>query len=478
MLQWFRSFKRHSRRPNRFRPRVLRIDELENRWLLSSAPFGYSPEQLLGGEYEFEIGDGFDAHESSIVPQNATLSYFPVFEHGEREDDDHEEHEDDRWEHEDDVWEHEDEYWLAAVLVDNAFGNGQALAADFVADDEDTDAGDDDTGKHVDEYSLPAVLVNDAFGNGQVIATDPVAEGEGAEAEDDGALVGSIGGTTDEVEDLATTGPTTSTSPTRATQDDIEEADPEEPDLGEADHRASETIVEETHETLSDGNDEERVTDPSAEQVGLASLDAETEEQSENDSDANQPELQEANAAEVVARDNVADEENGSFSPSPKGAVDAGDTSEVPGFGLDGARQDPSTEAENPDGPTTRRVQLPSDSGDVRQARLFASSVTEFRNGDNWRLRDVLPQDLAALERALQNLLADGREMGRNLTDWFMRPEVLRWIAVISVALIAAETARRQAQRSQSNDDPPADEGQDVSLRLFPELFGLPPGTE
>jgi hypothetical protein len=106
---------------------------------------------------------------------------------------------------------------------------------------------------------------------------------------------------------------------------------------------------------------------------------------------------------------------------------------------------------------------------------VFAALASASPDTAVGRLRDALSQDLAALEAALQDLLADRAELGRNLTDWFMGRDVFRWTVAATIALVAAEIVRRKAQRAHADAADPAGDSEDVSVRLFPELLGLPP---
>jgi hypothetical protein len=126
---------------------------------------------------------------------------------------------------------------------------------------------------------------------------------------------------------------------------------------------------------------------------------------------------------------------------------------------------------------TLRHAKTPASSYQDQHARIFAALASESYSTANWRLRDALSQDLTAFETALQDLLADSGEMGRDMADWFMRPDVIHWTLAATIALLAAEIVRRKAQRSRFDEQPPPSDGADVSLRLFPELLGLPPSV-
>jgi hypothetical protein len=108
-------------------------------------------------------------------------------------------------------------------------------------------------------------------------------------------------------------------------------------------------------------------------------------------------------------------------------------------------------------------------------ASLDARITSEPRH-----LFDSIPQDLAGLERALQALLRDQRQIGRSLVDWVMDPNVLRWILATSVAVVVFEAARRKVRHASPedeklSDDLLPDDEHAAPLRLFPELFGLAP---
>ena len=110
----------------------------------------------------------------------------------------------------------------------------------------------------------------------------------------------------------------------------------------------------------------------------------------------------------------------------------------------------------------------------------YAASATALTSDSPRRLFDSIPQDLAGLERALQTLLHDQRQIGKNLVDWVKDPNVLRWILASSAAVVAFEAARRRVRRTSPGDPKlgdglSPDDSHTVLLRLFPELFGLAP---
>ncbi len=154
-----------------------------------------------------------------------------------------------------------------------------------------------------------------------------------------------------------------------------------------------------------------------------------------------------------------------------KPSTDADEVLESRGVTRTGAGPDSSSRAESWRRDTTRSTHARHAAHD----QVFASSVDESRSVTRWPLRAALSPDFAALELTLQHLLANGREIGEDVTDWFTRADVSHWTLTATIALIAAEIVRRRAQRSRSNESDPAYDGADVSLRLFPELLGVPP---
>ena len=149
----------------------------------------------------------------------------------------------------------------------------------------------------------------------------------------------------------------------------------------------------------------------------------------------------------------------------------------MPSLARNGLPRPSLTAAETLSRHAPRRVETPPGSHQDERAWIFAALAPESYGTGNWRLRDALSQDLAALETALQDLLADSGEIGRDVADWVLRPDVIHWTLAATIALVAAEIIRRKAQRSRLNEQQPPSDGADVSLRLFPELLGLPPGT-
>jgi hypothetical protein len=165
------------------------------------------------------------------------------------------------------------------------------------------------------------------------------------------------------------------------------------------------------------------------------------------------------------------DTDKKSLAVGPRPAMDADDTLAVPAR----SRRDSPPVKENLPHRTLRHTEIPPGSRDRGPDRVFAALASASPDTAVGRLRDALSQDLAALEAALQDLLADRAELGRNLTDWFMGRDVFRWTVAATIALVAAEIVRRKAQRAHADAADPAGDSEDVSVRLFPELLGLPP---
>jgi hypothetical protein len=109
---------------------------------------------------------------------------------------------------------------------------------------------------------------------------------------------------------------------------------------------------------------------------------------------------------------------------------------------------------------------------------IFAALGSGSHSRRDEQLCDKLPENLLVIERALQVLFGDRGELGRNLADWFTGPEVLRGVVAAVAAFVSAEVIQRERRRSRSTPQVPAVDGDPASLRLFPELFGLPPGVK
>lgn len=108
-------------------------------------------------------------------------------------------------------------------------------------------------------------------------------------------------------------------------------------------------------------------------------------------------------------------------------------------------------------------------------ASNWAASFSGFLGVDVSQLRDTVPQDLTALETALQDLLADSCEVGWDVVDWLLSPDVIQGILAGTIAVLAAEIVRQKWQQARAVE-PPLGDGLDRSLGRFPELLGLPPG--
>jgi len=108
-------------------------------------------------------------------------------------------------------------------------------------------------------------------------------------------------------------------------------------------------------------------------------------------------------------------------------------------------------------------------------ASAFVASVSDFLGTDVWRLRDTVPQNLTALETALRDLLADTCEVGGDVVDWLLSPDVIQAILAGTIAVLAAEIVRQKLQQARADEALPGG-CLDRSLGLFPEFAGLPPG--
>ena len=97
MSRWVTWAKSRSRRRRSVRPRILRIDELENRRLLCSTLLGGSLERSFQDD-EFEIEDRFETDEGDDLPLAATWGRAAVVDSRDAEG------EDDEWEDETEDW--------------------------------------------------------------------------------------------------------------------------------------------------------------------------------------------------------------------------------------------------------------------------------------------------------------------------------------------------------------------------------------
>ena len=171
MSRWLTWSKSRSRRRRSVRPRILRIDELENRRLLRGTLLGGSFEEAFEHD-EFEIEDRFEADERDDLPRGTTLSRDAVVDLDEAEG------EDDEWEDDD-----ESEPWsyanpatpvrknqvpmdsVIAFRVTNAFWFGSVVVLDV------SGTRDDDASA---EEATPATnFARPANGSDKTIAASP-----------------------------------------------------------------------------------------------------------------------------------------------------------------------------------------------------------------------------------------------------------------------------------------------------------------
>jgi hypothetical protein len=430
MSRWVTWAKSRSRRRRSVRRRILRIDELESRRLLCGTLLGGALERSFQDD-EFESEDGFEADEGDDLPLAATLGRAAVVDSHDAEG-------------EDDGWEDETESWTYTIPAARRSNNPAPVG------------------------SVIAVPAGNAFSFFSVVVLDV------SGTEDEDAPVENVTPATNVPNQANGVDETIAASPTRRTEDESNEAE----------SSASETDVQTDRETIRPSDGDQPAASPSPGQTELTDPAAATPSPMEEKTVANLDRGVPVNPAAPSNRIPQDDgrlasdaEEQRSLAPSRTTGDGSSETVEMPSRSLDGPQRHASSAAASPSRHTRRHVETQPGYDYGERGWLFAALVPGSYGTSNWRLREALSHDLAALETALQDLLADTREMGGNMADWLLSPDVIHWTLAATIALIAAEIVRQKAQRSRSVEQPPPCDGMDGSLRLFPELLGLPPGT-
>jgi hypothetical protein len=357
-------------------------------------------------------------------------------------DSDEAEGEDDGWE--DDEWDDESEPWSYANLATPVSKNQVAMD------------------------SVIAFRVTSEFWFGSVVVLDV------SGTHDDDASAEEATPATNFARPANGSDKTIAASPTRTTKDD----------LGEGESSAPETDVRTDREAQQPSGGDETVTSESPAKTGPENLVAATaspvEEKAAENLDRKDAVSPTALSTRTTQDDGTLaspDEETQSQTASRTKAGSSSERLEMSSRRVDGPQRHPLIAEASVSRHTLRHAESPPSSYQGQHARIFAALAPESSGTHNGRLRDALSQDLAALETALQDLLADSGEMGKDMAEWLTRPDVIPWTLAATIALVAAEIVRRKTQRSRSNGLPPPPDAADVSLRLFPELLGLPPGT-
>jgi hypothetical protein len=271
--------------------------------------------------------------------------------------------------------------------------------------------------------------------------------------------------------------PTTATVPTAS---EIGKSAGSGKDLAEAESSASEADIQTDRDALQSSDGNQPAARPSTGQTEIAILDAATAIPIEEKADAN-PDPKVAGSptglsAPMTAGDGriaLGGEERQSQAANRAKASGSRAALEMPSPPLDGPQRHALTATERLSHHPLRPMKIPPNASPEGHAQIFAAMAAESSGTGNWRLREALSQDLAALETALHDLLADSGEMGRDMAGWLLRADVIHWTLAATIALLAAETVRRKTQRPRSIEHQPPHGGVDISLHLFPELLGF-----
>lgn len=405
------------------------MDELENRRLLCCTLLGGSLERSFQHD-DFETEDRFETEEGDDLPRTATWGRVAIVDSHDAEG-------------EDDGWEDETEFGTYAIPTTPVKSN--QLPVDTVI----------------------AFGVGNAFWLGRVVVLDASGTRDDDSAENATPAI-NIARTANGSDK------TIAASPTRTTNDGLDEGESSAP----------QTDVRTDREPLQPSGVDGTVTSQSPAPTGLADLVAatanpmkETAGTNLDPSGAVSPPALPTRSTQGEGTRVSGDGDTSWLEPVRTTAGGSSDTLELSSLRLDGPTQDPLTAAGSTPRHTLRHGEPPGGYHHDPHPWALSALAPDSQDVGDWRLRDALSQDLAALETALQDLLADSGEMGKDMADWLMRPDVIPWTLAATIALVAAEIVRRKTQRPRSNGLPPPPDAADVSLRLFPELLGLPPGT-
>jgi len=464
MSRWLKRLKPLSRRAKLVRSRILRFDELENRRLLRSAILG-DVVTLSVPVQQLEAEHARWADEAIVKTSTETIARELAYQSNQ-----------DEGEGEDDGWEYEDEASVYTIPIAN---NSQQARSDsssqLPAPNPVSSGGSLSTLTYV-PVTVPVVLFHDneeiiairagnAYWIGHVIVLET-----GREADEVAPTKKDLPAS-DAQPIAAPAEKAITTTPALTTKDAVEKGESE----------AADTALGADHLTSQGTGDGRGVPGPSPAQSGLTTPVAAPMNQKEAGSDVAQVESPDANSAAMFALPQAGDEklaEAGASEESPATVsiptTQVDNASGNAGWVRTGARPDWSAPAESRQRDTTRATQLPTHARHTARDQVFASSGDESQSATRWPLRAALSPDLAALERALRHLLADCGQIGSDVADWFTRPDISHWTLAATIALIAAEIVRQRAQRPRPNEYDPAYDGAEVSLRLFPELLGVP----
>lgn len=411
---------RRSRRSRSLQRRVLWIDRLEDRRLFYSS-FGDDSLDHSFHEDEWESEDQVEADSAHDLRNAASRVRVEVAraEDAEGEDADGDE---DRWE--DDEWEDETEDW---------------------------------------EYSLPTApigWIQDAAGeSGESESQEPVAPGQ----------LGSDSGSLPQGDDLVETEESDDLvgSPTRTVVVFVSVV---VRDLNASPDRDDSTVPE-----VDAGSDETSASEGEQDSVAAAS--------GEDESAAAAPlQTQDRVGAEAESKSLEAVPPRPAEVKQPSAPASTGTRVGVAGQDVDQPRLE-LAEAPRQSLPAVERrsrselrpAGSPPADHRTGHGSTFVASLTDFLGADGWRLRDTVPQDLTALETALRDLLADSCEVGWDVVDWLLSPDVIQGILAGTIAVLATEIVRQKLQQARADEAPPEDQ-LDRSLVLFPEFVGLPLG--
>ncbi len=409
-----------SRRPRSVRRRVLRIDRLEGRRLFHSS-FGDDSLEHSFPDEEWEGDEQFETDSEHDLRLAAGPSRVEIARFGDTKSEDAE-GEDDDWEDSD--WEDETEDLESLVPTP------------------------------------PTGWTQDAAGeSGESESQEPVSPGQ-LVPNSDSLPQGDDLAETEEPEHLAASPTGTAVSFVSIVVRYVK-VSPERDDSTVAEVAAGD------EETAASGGEEASVTEASGENENVAAVPVQTQDRIEAEADAKSLEADSPRPAEVKA----------SPPPAETGTRErvAGQDVDVPRLELVEVPRQAMPPVEQQSGSEWRSAGIPPADRRSGHASTLAASFPGFLGVDAWRLRDTVPQDLTALETALRDLLADSCEVGWDVVDWLLSPDVLQGILAGTIAVLAAEIVRQKLQQARADATPPEDR-LDCSLGLFPEFVGLPLG--
>jgi len=420
MTRWSRRRTSRSKRKRLNRGRLLRFDVLESRRLLCSSPFGCSLER-------WDPDDGFDDEKFDEDD----------FEYGESEHD--------RFEIED----HDDaEEWFEAssAIVFAMFGGADSDSGEPEDDGEDFVAAD----LQVEQPAAPtSTAASEELRLGDLL----VHPSESSRTDD----------ATDDRDD-----------------DEVRQSEPSSAKVSvEEDREDSES----SDGAGSDGAGSDGAVSQSLRQEASADVDTEFEQQDriraetpEDPADRVAPDA----ASNADQRDDLAFNgnvplEESSAEPDRSTSRLANEDGEPPSLAIKDTEQGPQRAFQSVTPGEWRNIGTERGEPAATHDAMGAAVESALTANNAWRLFDALTPDLSTLETALLHLLHRDDETADGADAWFLTSPVVRWALAATIGLLAAETIRRRVKHAHSSREVPAYSQEDVSLRHFPELLGLPP---